>query len=193
MHMVARIPRSNEELERELRRQRFEILPLWHDAFVTLPLLTKDPTYRQTIYSLPPALATAELFIDCAEFGGAFHSTGSATTVCGYWGNPLRPYFRGVPRRVQCGVQARFVINNHVVTADAKFNERTVHLLYHEIGHEDDTAWIITTPLWSGFPEDLVGEHSRYRAAAEAASAKANCFRCGDVHFWRPREVEVAA
>jgi len=136
-------------------------------------------------YEIPWELGDATLLINVAERGGGWTKTGSGTVVCGLSGKPLWPYY--VPRRghLACETHAYFCVPSAVVTITGYRRDNTVMIEEHRIihTHHTDAALIESEKLWEGELEELPKTFSRFKAAAEAAYKKGNCYHCRHVHY----------
>ena len=135
------------------------------------------------IYEIPTEVNSSTLFIDATENGGGMTNTGSGTIVCGLSGKALRPYYVSRGGHLACGTHAHFSVPNAAVTVTGYRCDDEVTIEEHKICRDGNIARIESKLLWSGNVKMLPESLSRFRAAAEAAREKGNCYHCRHTHF----------
>lgn len=181
MKITARIEGENQALVETLTQRGIKAKLVKGGVIVELPMRKELESDRET-YEVPPEANDATLYIDVTEHGGARTNTGSATVVCDSSGKPLRPYYIGRHGHLACGTHAYFSVP-HAVTITASRQDTIVKIEEHNIVRKGNIAWIESKVLWSGELEVLPNSFKQFKAAAEAAKAKANCYHCRCVHF----------
>jgi len=187
MKVTARINGENQSFVDTLTQRGITAKLVKGGVIVELPARKKKSWSDPDTYEVPAEVNDAKLFIEVTEHGGGMTNTGSGTVVCGLSGKPLRPYY--VPRggHLACGTHAYFSVPNAVVTVTGYRRDDNVTIEEHRIVRDGNVVWIESKKLWSGELEVLPESFSRFRAAAEAASAKGNCYHCRCVHFAEAR------
>ena len=186
MKIVARLNKEDQELVNDLRHCGISAKLVKGGVIAELPVRVENQSY-----DLPTQLNGAALYLDVAEHGGGMTNTGDGTVVCGLSGKALHPYYRPRGGNLSCGTHAYFSVSNAVVTVTGYRKDANIKIQEHKIVRDGIVVDIKSEELWSGELEVLPDLFSRFRAAAEAAHEKANCYHCRCVHYFT--EMSVAA
>ena len=183
MKIVAKVNGEKQELVKTLNQKGITAKLVRGGVVVELPKRKKESWNDPDSFEIPHEVNSATLFIDCTEHGGGMTNTGSGTVVCGLNGKALKPYY--MPRRghLACGTHAYFSVPNAVVTVTGYRRDTNVTITEHRIVREGNIARIESKELWRGELEVLPETFEHFRAAAEAAQGKANCYHCRSAHF----------
>jgi hypothetical protein len=186
MKIQLKIAGENQQLVEKMTKLGIEAKLVRGGVIITLPQKEKESWDSPNSFSIPPELQgiDANYCIDIPEEGGGMSNTGSSQIVCGLSGKALWPYY--VPRsgHLSNGTHAYFSVPSAVATVsvgDRRDNDLTI--LEHRIVREKDEATIVSKNLWQGQLENLPQLFERFRLAAAAAVAKANCYHCRETHY----------
>ncbi len=175
MKIVARVNWENAILVESLKARGINAKLVRKGVIIELPVAPENK------YEIPVDVFAAVLLIDCEESGGGMTNTGSGTIICGLSGKTLRPYY--VPKGYCNSIHAHFAVPEAVVTITGYRKDSNIKIEEYRIVREDHVAYIKTREIWSGELEALPDTFSNFRAAAEAASQKGNCYHCRCVHY----------
>lgn len=183
MKIIARIDGKNQSLVAALIQRRIIIkLVKGGEVMIELPARMEGSWNNPDAYEVPAEVNDATLFLDVAEDGGGMPYYSWATVVCGLSGEALRPYHVSSGDRLTRNAHAYFSVPNAVVTVTG-FRDDYVTIEEYWIVRDGNIARIKSKKLWNGQLKALPELFSRFKAAAEAASAKSNCYHCRCVHF----------
>ncbi len=185
MRIVARIPGVDPNCLAFLKENGFEARQTRQSIIVEFPMQKRGFAGSPDIFYVPPFLLDLDLIflINLAEGGGGRRKTGTATTVCGFSGKPLKPYLIPLGRNLANRDHAFFSVPGVAITVTAIRKSQLVVVKTHTIQQENLIAWIETEVLHAGKISQISRSLRRFCPAAKAALEKAECHHCIHPHF----------
>jgi len=125
------------------------------------------------------------------ECGGGWSNTGSATIVCAPDGAPMRPYYVRTRGSLACSEHALLPADKGVVVVQASHHRRDFGIDVYRIVEQaqqapGETQAVVATERLASFSEnewDRPDVADRYKAAIEAARAKAVSYHCRSPYY----------